>query len=331
MNVLVTGGAGYIGSHMARMLVSRGVSVTVLDSMEFGHKEAVPRETVLVIGNVADGKILMKCFQRPIDAVIHFAGYLLVEESVAEPITYFKNNVLAPLTLLEYMVKAGTKRIIFSSSAAVYGNPTTIPIPEVHPKNPESPYGLTKWCFEELLRVFGRSEGIRSVSLRYFNAAGAALDGAHGEAHAKETHIAPLAIRTALGDQKTFSLYGTDYPTRDGSCERDYIHIDDLCEAHIVALDALMNNHKTDVYNIATGNGSTNKELIAQVKKTTGIDFPVTEVGRRAGDPGILVADPTKFKKEYGWTPKYSDLSTIIESAWKWHRSHPGGYGRGST
>lgn len=326
MNVLITGGAGYIGSHMARMLTARGITVTVLDSMEYGHKEAVPKEAKLVVGNVGDPKALNACFDRPVDAVIHFAGYLLVEESVREPIKYFRNNVLSPMMLLEAMVAAGTKRIIFSSSAAVYGNPTTVPTPEMHPKNPESPYGLSKWCFEELLRVFDKSEGIRSISLRYFNAAGAVLDGAHGEAHWQETHIIPLAIKTALGKQKEFLLYGTDYPTRDGSCERDFIHIEDLCETHVMALDALTSGHKTDAYNVATGKGSTNKELIRGVKKTTGVDFSVKEVGRRAGDPGILVADPTKLKKEFGWKPKYSNLSTIVESAWKWHKSHPKGY-----
>ena len=326
MNILVTGGAGYIGSHMVRMLVTRGIKVTVLDSMEFGHKEAVPREAKLIVGNTGDKNAVEACFCEPVDAVIHFAAYLLVEESVRDPVKYFKNNVLSPITLLEAMEKAGTKRIIFSSSAAVYGNPTTVPIPETHPKKPESPYGLTKWCFEELLRVYGRSHDFRSVSLRYFNAAGASLDGANGEDHARESHIMPVAIKTALGKQKEFLLYGTDYETRDGTCERDFIHVEDLCEAHVMALDALMSGHATDAYNVATGTGSTNKELIVQVKKTTGIDFPVLEAGRRAGDPGILVADPTKINKEFGWNPKYSDLKTIVESAWKWHKSNPNGY-----
>ncbi len=327
MNVLITGGAGYIGSHMARMLVSRGITVTVLDSMEYGHKEAVPSGANLVVGSIGDRAVLDKCFTEPIDAVIHFAGYLLVEESVRMPVKYFRNNVIAPITLLEAMAKANVKKIIFSSSAAVYGNPTQVPIPEDHPKNPESPYGLSKWCFEELLHVFDKSENIRSISLRYFNASGASLDGKHGEAHLVETHIIPLAIRTAMGKQKVFSLFGTDYPTRDGSCERDFIHIEDLCEAHVLALDALMSGHKTDAYNVATGNGSTNKELVAQVKMTSGVDFPVRELGRRAGDPGILVADPTKIKKEFGWEPKHSDLATIVKSAWEWHKTHPDGYG----
>jgi len=311
---------------MARMLVARNIDVTVLDSMEYGHKAAVPQEANLVVGDIGDKETLAKCFSKPVDAVIHFAGYLLVEESVREPIKYFKNNVIAPIALLEAMAQANCRRIIFSSSAAVYGNPTKAPIPEDHTKNPESPYGLSKWCFEELLHVFDKSEKIRSISLRYFNASGASLDGKHGEAHKVETHIIPLAIRTAMGKQKEFSLFGTDYPTRDGSCERDFIHIEDLCEAHMLSLDALMNGHETDTYNVATGNGSTNKELIAQVKKTSGVDFPVSEKGRRPGDPGILVADPTKINKEFGWDPKHSDLATIVQSAWGWHQSHPEGY-----
>ena len=217
-------------------------------------------------------------------------------------------------------------KIIFSSSAAVYGNPQKIPIPEDHPKNPTSPYGLSKWCFEELLCVFNKDSGIRSVSLRYFNACGASLDGRNGEDHNPETHIIPLAIRTAFGRQKEFMLYGTDYPTRDGSCLRDYIHIEDLAEAHLLALDALTHGHQTDVYNLATGDGTTNKEVIAAVKKITGLDFTVRETGRRAGDPHSLVADPTKFKKEFSWKPKYSDIETIVSSAVTWHKTHPNGY-----
>jgi UDP-glucose 4-epimerase len=326
MNILVTGGAGYIGSHMARMLVSRGFDVTVLDSMEFGHKAAVPKEANLVVGNTGDRAILDTCFAKSVDAVIHFAAYLSVEESVAEPVKYFYNNVISPVTLLEAMAAHNIRKFIFSSSAAVYGNPTTVPIPETHAKNPESPYGLTKWSFEEMLRVFDKSEQIRSISLRYFNASGASLDGLHGEAHANETHIIPLAIATAMGKRPAFHLFGTDYPTRDGSCERDFIHIEDLCEAHVMALGALSAGHATDVYNVATGRGCTNKELVAQVKKTTGVDFPVVESARRLGDPGVLVADSTKIKKELGWNPKHSDIETIVKSAWNWHSSHPNGY-----
>ena len=327
MRVLVTGGAGYIGSNMVRMLVAHRHRPIVLDSLEYGHKEAIPKGVPLIVGNVKDKETLDPIFAKyAIEAVIHFAGYLMVEESVREPIKYMRNNVIYPVTLLNVMCDNKIDKIIFSSSAAVYGNPQKVPIPEDHSKNPTSPYGLSKWCFEELLRVFREDSGTRSISLRYFNACGAALDGSHGEDHSPETHIIPVAIRTALGKQKEFYLYGTDYPTRDGSCLRDYIHVEDLAEAHLLALDALSHGHKTDVYNLATGEGTTNKEVVATVKKVTEVDFAVRESARRAGDPHSLVADSTRFKKEFGWKPKYSDIKTIVSSAWKWHRSHPEGY-----
>jgi UDP-glucose 4-epimerase len=327
MKVLVTGGAGYIGSHMVRMLVSRGHTPVVVDSLEYGHRQALPANVPLIVGNIKDKETLDPIFAKyHIAAVIHFAGYLMVEESVRDPIKYMKNNIIAPMTLLAVMQKHGVDKIIFSSSAAVYGNPTIIPIPESHAKNPTSPYGLSKWCFEELLRVTDYQHHIRSISLRYFNACGASPDGLHGEAHNPETHIIPVAIRTAMGRQKEFLLYGTDYPTRDGSCLRDYIHVEDLAEAHLLALDALSHGHQTDVYNLGTGEGTTNKEVVAAVKKVTGIDFAVRETDRRAGDPHSLVADSTRFKKEFGWQPKYSDIETIVSTAWKWHKSHPDGY-----
>lgn len=327
MNILVTGGAGYIGSHMVRMLVARGHTPIVVDSLEYGHRQAIPVSVPLIVGNIKDKETLEPIFsEHKIDAVIHFAGYLMVEESVREPIKYMRNNVIYPVTLLNVMRDFKVDKIIFSSSAAVYGNPQKIPIPEDHSKNPTSPYGLSKWCFEELLRVFNKDTGVRSISLRYFNACGASLDGQFGEDHNPETHIIPLAIRTALGGQKEFMLYGTDYPTRDGSCLRDYIHVEDLAEAHLLALDALSHGHQTDVYNLATGQGTTNKEVVAAVKKVTGVDFSVREAGPRAGDPHSLVADPSKFKKEFSWQPKYSDIKTIVSSAWMWHKSHPNGY-----
>ena len=329
MNVLVTGGAGYIGSNMVRMLVARRHNPIVLDSLQYGHKQAIPVSVPLIVGNIKDKETLAPVFQKyHIDAVIHFAGYLMVEESVREPIKYMHNNVIYPVTLLDVMHEFNVDKIIFSSSAAVYGNPQTVPIPENDPKNPTSPYGLSKWCFEELLRVFEHDTGVHSISLRYFNACGAALNGQNGEDHNPETHIIPVAIRTAMGKQKEFYLYGTDYPTRDGSCLRDYIHIEDLAEAHLLALEALMLGHKTDVYNLATGDGTTNKEVVAEVKKVTGLDFSVKEAARRPGDPHSLVADPSKFKTEFGWNPKYSDIHSIVASAWKWHKNHPNGYAK---
>lgn len=327
MKILVTGGAGYIGSHMTRMLVTRGYEAVVLDTLEFGHRQAVPRKATLVVGNVGDEKIVKKIFSdHHIDGIMHFAGYLQVEESVKFPIKYMKNNVIGPITLLEAMKEAKVRHIIFSSTAAVYGNPMTVPIPEDHRKEPVSPYGLSKWTFEELLRVYDRSYGIRSISLRYFNAAGASLDGAHGESHDPETHLIPLACFAALGKRSDFAMYGTDYDTPDGTAIRDFIHIEDLCDAHMKVLEALSAGHKTDVYNVATGKGASVKQVVSEVRRGAGHDFAVTIAGRRAGDPAVLIADPTKLTKEFGWRPKYSDIKTIVASALAWHKSHPNGY-----
>lgn len=328
MNLLVTGGAGYIGSHMARMLVEKKeMNVTILDTLENGFKQSVPNEAKFVQGSTGDAEVLTRVFsQGKFDAVMHFAAYLSVEESVRNPIKYFRNNLIGPLMLLDAMETHNVKYFIFSSSAAVYGTPTKIPIPEDHGKQPESPYGLSKWTMEQMLAIYDRRNIFRSISLRYFNASGASRDGQFGEAHDPETHMVPLAIYAALGLRDSFSLYGTDYDTRDGSCERDYVHVEDLGTAHLVALDALMNGYKTDVFNVATGIGITNKEVITEVKKQTGVDFLVKELGRRPGDPNILVADPTKMKRDLGWKPEHSDLSTIVSSALKWHKSHPKGY-----
>lgn len=328
MNILVTGGAGYIGSHMVRMICAATEhTAVVLDTLEHGFLEAVPKQAVFVQGSTGDRDQLKDLFERyQIDAVMHFAAYLSVEESVRDPIKYMNNNLIQPLALLETMEHFGTKYLIFSSTAAVYGFPSLVPIPEDHNKIPESPYGLSKWCMERMLAIYDRREIIRSITLRYFNACGAEMTGRYGESHEPETHIVPLAIKTALGYRKSFTLYGTDYETRDGSCERDYIHVEDLCNAHLLALDALVNGHKTDVFNVGTGKGVTNKELLAEVKKQTGVDFPVVESKRRPGDPNILVADSTRIQQDLGWKHQYSDLTTIISSALAWHTQNPNGY-----
>lgn len=327
MKILVTGGAGYIGSHMVRMLHAKKIETVVLDTMEYGHQEAIPSAVPVIVGNTGDRDLLNKIFsEHTIDAVIHFAAYLSVEESVKDPIKYMTNNIIRPVALLDAMEEAKVKYLIFSSTAAVYGFPSIVPIPEDHPKNPSSPYGLSKLTFEHLLHVYSKKKTIQSISLRYFNASGAALDGSHGESHNPETHIIPLAIQTAMGKRKEFYLFGTDYETRDGTCERDYIHIEDLCSAHLLSLDALINGHDTTIYNVATGVGATNKEVVQMVKKVTAKEFPVLEKTRRPGDPNILVADPKKIMTELGWKPTYSDLETIVSSAWKWHSIHPEGY-----
>ncbi|MCX8008438.1 MAG: UDP-glucose 4-epimerase GalE [Patescibacteria group bacterium] len=327
MRILVTGGAGYIGSHMVRMLEKKNIYTVVLDSLEHGHQAAIPQNIPCIVGNVGDGDLVKEILHdHAIDAVIHFAGYLLVEESVKDPVKYMVNNIIRPVAILEAMEEAGVKYFIFSSTAAVYGFPQIVPIPEDHPKNPVSPYGISKLSFEYLLSVYSRKQTIRSISLRYFNACGASLDGNHGEAHDPETHIIPLALKTAMGKRKEFFLYGTDYETRDGTCERDYIHIEDLCEAHLLAWDALAAGHQTDIFNVGTGRGVTNKEVVSEVKRITGKDFSVLEKPRRPGDPSVLVADSKRIMKELGWKPQHSDIETIITSAWKWHTTHPHGY-----
>ena len=312
---------------MVRILVAAKHEVVVMDTLEYGHKAALPAEAKLVVVDVGDkeGTTAMFSQHKP-EAVIHFAGYINVEESVRLPGKYIENNVVKPFALLEVMESFQVDKIIFSSTAAVYGTPITLPIPEDHQKIPTSPYGLSKWNFEELLAFYDRKGSIRSISLRYFNAAGGSLDGTHGEDHNPETHIIPLAMRTAMGKQKSFSLYGTTYPTKDGTCVRDYIHIEDLCHAHVLVLDALAAGHKTGVYNVGTGEGVTNKEMIEAVKHETGVDFAVIASNPRPGDPHTLVADSSRLIGEFGWKPAYSDVQTIVKTAWAWHKKHSEGY-----
>lgn len=326
MNILVTGGAGYIGSHMVRMLAKEGHKAVTLDSLEYGHTEALDGNE-LIEGKLGDKKILKDVFDKyKIEAVMHFAGYISVAQSVRQPQKYLQNNFISPLTLLEVMAEYGVDKIIFSSTAAVYGNPIEIPLTETHRIMPTNPYGLSKWCFEELLRLEDRNNKIRSISLRYFNASGAALDGRFGEDHNPETHIIPLAIKAALGEIDEFNLFGNNYPTPDGSCVRDYIHVEDLCNAHLSALGALVAGHPTDAYNVGTGRGISNREVVKAVKKISGVDFLVTIKERRPGDVAILVADSAKLMNKLGWKPKYSDLETIVSSAWRWHSKHKDGY-----
>jgi UDP-glucose 4-epimerase len=309
------------------MLISRGFAVTIIDTLEHGHRQAVPPEATFVEGNIGDEKLLTRVFsQNHIDAVLHFAGYIFVGESVEKPVMYFENNVFRPLRLLETMRSGGASVLIFSSTAAVYGNHNTALITESSPKKPLSPYGLSKWNFEEILSYY-EQRGIRSISLRYFNAAGADLAGLHGEDHDPEGHIIPNTIAAALGTRKDFRLFGTDYDTPDGTCVRDYIHVEDLCDAHIKALEALWDGHKTDAFNVGTGKGVSNKKVIETVKKISNKEFPVIHEKRRAGDAATLVADPAKLMRELGWKPVHSDIETIVSSAWKWHSGHPNGYG----
>jgi UDP-glucose 4-epimerase len=327
MRVLVTGGAGYIGSQMVRQLVENKIDVIVVDSLENGHRAAVPPNVPLLVGQTGDAKFLDDVFSRyPVDAVMHYAAYLAVKESVENPSKYFRNNIAHTIELLDAMLRFNVKRLVFSSTAATYGNPDRVPIPEDHPKNPINPYGETKWMVERILGWFDAAYGLRSISLRYFNAAGATLDGRFGEDHPDEPHIIPLALRAAR-DGKVFQLFGDDYPTRDGSCVRDYIHVIDLASAHLLALDALEHGHATAAYNVATGHGYTNREIALAVRRITGMDFEIKVSPRRPGDPADLVADSARMSQEFGWTPRHSDLDTIVRSAWTWHQAHPQGYG----
>ncbi len=326
MRVLVTGGAGYIGSQMVRQLVEQRIDVVVADSLEHGHRAAVAANVPLLVGNIGDEEFLHNLFSRyTFDAVMHFAGYIEMKESMEDPAKYFRNNVAYTNLLLDAMIKANVKRFVFSSSAGVYGNPTQIPIPESHATSPTNPYGESKLMVEKMLAWFDTAFGLRSISLRYFNASGATRDGLFGENHPSESHIIPLAFRAAQKNQ-AFKLFGDDYKTRDGTCVRDYVHIIDLCDAHLLALDALMNGHATTAYNVGIGRGYSNKEIVDAVRRISGIDFPVVIEPRRPGDADESVADTSRLRNEFGWKPQHSDLETIVGTAWQWHRTHPNGY-----
>jgi len=323
MKIIVTGGAGYIGSFMAKQLIEDGYDVVVFDNLERGHKEAIDKRAKFVLGDIKSFVTLKNLFSNEkIDAVMHFAGYISVEESTKDPQKYYDNNVEGSKNLLRAMMEIGSvDKFIFSSSAAVYGNSKKIPIPEDHPKNPTSPYGKSKLEVEGMLESFQKEKKLNFVSLRYFNAAGAALDSFMGEDHKQETHIIPLAIKAALNN-RDFNLYGTDYNTFDGTCIRDYIHVIDLVEAHILALNHLERNNGGFSYNVGTGRGYSNKKVVEMVKKISGKDLKVKVKDRRPGDPEVLIADSTKIQNDLGFKPKYSDLETIVKTAWWWHRNN---------
>ena len=320
MQVLVTGGAGYIGSFMTKRLLREGYEVVVIDSLEKGHKEAIDEKATFVKGNILDKKFLDELFKSySFDAVFHFAAYISMGESMEKPGMYFENNVLGSVNVFDAMAKHNVKSLIFSSTAGVYGNPEVTPIPEDHPKRPTNPYGESKLFVEKILQWYHTIHGINSVCLRYFNAAGAALDGSIGEAHAPETHIIPNIISAVLRNNP-FSLFGTDYKTDDGTCVRDYIHVLDLAESHILCLKGLRHKSGALHYNVGTGKGYSNKEVIDMVKKVTSSDIAIQKVEKRPGDAEVLIANPDKIKRELGFIPKYSDLETIVITAWEWHR-----------
>lgn len=328
MAILVTGGAGYIGSHTVAALLECGEEVVVLDNLQTGHRGALLGGK-LYEGDLRDKELLTKLFaENEIDAVIHFAANSLVGESMQKPVKYYDNNVYGTLCLLEAMDAANVRRIVFSSTAATYGEPERVPIVESDRTQPTNVYGETKLMMERMMSWFDQVLGIKYVALRYFNAAGAHDSGKIGEDHRPESHLIPLVLQTALKQRESIAVFGDDYPTADGSCVRDYIHVSDLADAHLRAVDYLRKGETSNVFNLGIGEGFSVKEVIETAKKVTGLDIPVVVQARRAGDPAVLVASSEKARTVLGWNPSRTKLEDIIESAWSWHQSHPDGYGK---
>ncbi len=326
MSVLVTGGAGYIGSHTVRLLRERDYPVVVLDSMEFGHRAAVG-DVPLVVGDSGDEALLTRVFaEHSVDAVIHFAAYKAAGESMEQPERYFDNNVCATNRLLRAMQRSNVRHFVFSSSCSVYGTPQQLPVSETNALHPESPYAESKLMVEQMLKWYDVCHRLRYVSLRYFNAAGAAPDGKIGEDWKVTLNLIPLVMKAALGKASVVKVFGTDYPTRDGTAIRDYIHVVDLADAHIRALEYLREHDQSQVFNLGTGQGSTVQEIVDVTRRISGVDIPVQHTGRRSGDPVAIYADNAKAREVLGWQPRYG-LEEIIRSAWQWHSTHPEGYG----
>ncbi len=324
--ILVTGGAGYIGSITVQVLKKEGFEPIIFDNLVTGHKESIAQEKFYQGDLVKDVALLDKVFkeEKP-EAVVHFAAMSLVGESVINPQKYFTNNLVGALNLLKVMLENKVLKIVFSSTAAVYGEPKKVPIDENAVKNPTSPYGESKLMIEKILDWYGQAYGLESIALRYFNACGALLDGSLGEDHHPESHLIPATMQAAL-NQKNFKLFGNNYPTPDGTCIRDYIHVLDLAQAHILALKAFQKGFQ--FYNVGTNHGFSVLEVLKMIKKVSDIDFGITVIERRAGDPVRLIAKADKIREELGWKPKYSNLETIVKSAWEWHKKHPSGFAK---
>ena len=321
MAILVLGGAGYIGSHTVYELIGSGADVVVADNLETGHREAVHPQARFYQGDIRSRDFLDRLFQQEaIDAVIHFAANSLVGESMMNPLKYYDNNLCGTKVLLEAMVAHNVRKIVFSSTAATYGEPVNIPILETDPTPPTNTYGETKLAMERMFHWAGKAHGLRYVSLRYFNACGAHKSGKIGEMHQPETHLIPIILQVPLGKRESVSIYGEDYDTRDGTCVRDYIHVTDLAQAHILAVEYLNRGGESDIFNLGNGVGFTVKEVIECARKVTGHPIPAISAPRRAGDPAQLVASSEKAKNILGWNPQYDDLETIIASAWNFHR-----------
>jgi UDP-glucose 4-epimerase len=326
MTILVTGGAGYIGSHTVKLLKSKGYNLVVFDNLIYGHQDFIDKlEVEFVKGDLSDRGLLAQIFsQYQIEGVIHFAAYAYVGESMTNPAKYYRNNVVSTLNLLEAMESARVRKIVFSSTCATYGMPEEVPISETHPQNPINTYGYTKLVVEKMLADFQRAYGWEYVIFRYFNACGASPDGILGEDHDPEPHLIPLTLYTALGKRDYISILGDDYPTPDGTCIRDYIHVEDLADAHLLGLEYLLRGGTSEVFNLGNGNGFSVKEVIEAAKKVTQIDFPVKIGDRRPGDPPILVGASTKAHQILGWQPQYPEIETIITHAWQWHQKRHG-------
>lgn len=327
MNVLVVGGAGYIGSHCVRQLLAAGHRPVVLDNLVYGHRAAVAPGIPLYDGNLGDEAFVGKVLRdEKIEVVMHFAAYCFVGESVTDPLKYYFNNVVATLHLLKAMLDAGVKKFVFSSTCATFGVPTSLPIHENLPQAPINPYGQTKLDIEHALKALALAHGLSFAAFRYFNAAGAAEDGTIGEDHSPETHLIPVAIDVAVGKRPHIELFGTDYPTPDGTCLRDYVHVDDLSRAHIAVFPHLVKPGAQLFYNLGTGKPTSNREVLRAVEKIVGKSVKVIESPRRAGDPPALYADSAKAKRELGWQVKFPHIESIVATAWKWHEAHPDGY-----
>jgi UDP-glucose-4-epimerase GalE len=325
MHILVTGGAGYIGSHAVKLFLSRGHDVCVYDSLIYGHRAAVPADR-LIVGDLSEThRIDQVLLEHRIDAVVHFAAFAAVGESVQHPAKYWQNNVVNTLNLMECLRRHQVGRFVFSSTCATYGVPAEMPITEGTPQRPINPYGQTKLTIEQILADYARAYNWGFAALRYFNASGAHPDGSIGEDHTPETHLIPLAIFAVLGKRPHVEIFGADYPTADGTCVRDYIHVDDLAEAHLRALEDLQPGQQMH-YNLGIGRGYSVREVIAAIETVTGKKVPVKVGPRRAGDPPVLVASFDKIKRELGWKPHYTDINVIVETAWTWHRAHSKGY-----
>jgi len=328
MAILITGGAGYIGSHAVAELLEKGEEVVVVDNLQQGHSEAVLGGK-LYVGDLRDNEFMDTVFrENKIDAIIHFAANSLVGESMTNPAKYYHNNVYGTLCLLEKMTEYGVKNIVFSSTAATYGEPENIPILETDRTLPTNTYGETKLAMEKMMKWFDTAHGVKYVSLRYFNAAGAHASGKIGEDHSPETHLIPIILQVALGQREHISIFGDDYTTEDGTCIRDYIHVSDLASAHVLAVEKLRAGADSAIYNLGNGKGFSVKEVIGIARKVTGHAIPAVVQPRRAGDPAVLIASSERARAELGWKPSHDSLEAIIESAWSWHQQHPNGYAK---